>query len=485
MAMRIRHLVMYLVTFAALVGEGSLSAHACKITRMGHCLQDAIANAADHIGPRARDSFTSAMHTVYQDDLVPLVDKVNSMILADVANISATINSTAQSLLQATTKVIDDAALQAGKLVGNVTRSVQIIIRTAETSLEDVIAQFFKDVDNVLMKIEKIVQGLNCLEATTAEDLREGIEKTIPSFPPPQSTWCWKNCSLSPTMSVRDLEPADLYAYRKCKRLSRLTPESSVDLMLRIYSDGQLEAATFRCIGQTRSAPTFQDYMTKEWLQWGVWYNIWKQFQNDRPEFQKVTVPLLKDDSRKHVDSSEFSRTSMSLTDRTQSESIMNLSSTEDYPCGTAFECFQSATAKCESAREECDYISSAVSSSEDALEQRVNARNSLLNKSVEELNTFVEELQTKNKEMEAQLQSMKSTLSDLQEFKNTMQKYLLLDHQGTGHGVHGNGIWSPSKAYYASLLDSGQLNIRKADEKDVWSTDWQPGKICSVNNQC
>mmetsp|Transcript_44305 Transcript_44305/g.104082 ORF Transcript_44305/g.104082 Transcript_44305/m.104082 type:complete len:183 (+) Transcript_44305:66-614(+) len=117
------------------------------------CAEKVVEDAASKIIPEARDAFEEAMSQVFQKDINPLIDKLQTIFETEEQQVFADVNKTVDHIRDAIDEIVDHAAEVAEQLVNNTKAAVEEIINDAAQKMEDVEKQFFNDVSSLLNKI--------------------------------------------------------------------------------------------------------------------------------------------------------------------------------------------------------------------------------------------------------------------------------------------------------------------------------------------
>lgn len=269
--------VLLSVVYAILLAA---SVQGCGFLDLKCKAKDAIEEAGSQLIGQAKQAFEQAMDYVFDNDIVPLLDKVEAAIDAGIDKVNQDVNETIDHVESAIEAIIQDAAKTANALATNLTHDIEQIISQAASAAEQVEQKFYRDASNLLEKINQIVEKGQCLEAAFVKQLQDGIYRLLKSLNPYyRFSSCWRSLGFKATMTLEDLTTIELYNYQKeCTLLNKITPTTPIKGpggLLETYAQGQLDAAEYYCIGETANAPALQDVMTKEWVWWGVQYNAW------------------------------------------------------------------------------------------------------------------------------------------------------------------------------------------------------------------
>ena len=256
-------------------------AHGCGFLDIKCKIQGVIQEIESQLIDKAREAFEQAMDHVFDRDISPLLDKAIAAIDAGIDKVDRDVNETINHIESAIETIIQDAAQTANALATNVTHDIEEIIRKATTAMEQVEDTFYRDASNLLTQLNQIVQKGQCMEASGAAQIRNQIYKLLNSLNPSyRFSYCWLHqLNYTITMSLEGLSDIQLYNYQKiCTLLDTITPTTPIKGtggILQTYAQGQLYASEYYCIGETANSPAFQDQLSKEWLWWGVQYNLW------------------------------------------------------------------------------------------------------------------------------------------------------------------------------------------------------------------
>ena len=273
MAKIVLHVVCVILLAASAQGCGFLDIK-CKIK---HFIEDEFSKLVG----QAEQAFEQAMDHVFDQDISPLLDKVEAAIDAGIDKVDKVVNETINHIESSIEKIIHDAAQTANALASNLTHDIEEIISKAASAIVQVEKTFYRDASHLLAQINQIVQKGQCMEAGGAKQIQDGIYKLLKALNPYyRLSSCWRKMGYKITMTLQDLTDIQLYNYQKeCTLLNKITPNTPIEGsggILQTYAQGQLYAAEFYCIGETANAPAFQDVLSKEWLWWGVQYNTWR-----------------------------------------------------------------------------------------------------------------------------------------------------------------------------------------------------------------
>ena len=292
-------------------------AQGCSFFDLKCKVESSIESVGSELIDKAAQAFEQAMDHVFDQDIIPLLDKVEAAVNAGIDKVDKDINETIDHILSAIETIIQDAAQTANALAGNVTHDVEVIISKAASAMEQVVDTFYQDASRLLAEINQIVKKGQCMEAGGAKQIQDDIYKLLKELNPLyRFSACWHALGYKISMSLEDLTDIQLYTYQKeCTLLNKITPTTPIEGpggILDTYAQGQLYAAEYYCIGETANAPAFEDVLSKEWLWWGVQYNTWKKIASKKRNLHTVDT----------------------------GQGTQRL---EDDPCGTPVECYAEA----------------------------------------------------------------------------------------------------------------------------------------------
>ena len=193
---------------------------------------------------QAKEAFEQAMDYLFDNDISPLIDKVQAAIDAGIGKINEDVNQTINHIESAVEKIIHDAAQTANELATNVTQDIEQIISKAATAIIDVEKTFYQDASNLLVQINLIVQKGQCMEASGAKQIQNTIYKLLKGLDPHyRFSSCWRDLGYKWTMSLEDLTDIQLYNFqKKCTLLDKITPTTPIKGpggILQTYAQGQ------------------------------------------------------------------------------------------------------------------------------------------------------------------------------------------------------------------------------------------------------
>jgi len=229
-----------------------------------------------------------------------------------------------------------------------VTEDILQIVSAGSDAVQKAEQTFFTDASQLLKEINAIVQKGQCMEAAGAKQIQDQIYKLLEGLNPLyRFSSCWRGLGHGVTTSLESLTDIQLYDYQKqCTLLINITPNTPVsgpNGILEVYAQGQLYAAEYNCIGETAGAPAFQDFMTKEWVWWGVQYNSWKNMQTNKQKLETGVTPF-----------------------------------TDDPSCGTPVECYAKAIKALNAATEKIAPLQAAVSANNQSIQKNTATINVL-----------------------------------------------------------------------------------------------------------
>ena len=362
-------------------------------------VKESIEEAGSKLTDQAKQAFEQAMDHVFDEDISPLLDKVEAAIDAGIDQVSNDVNETINHIESAIETIINDAAQTANALASNLTHDIEEIISRAASAMIQVENTFYKDASHLLTQINQIVQKGQCMEAGGAKQIQDQVYKLLKALNPfYRVSRCWHSLGHKSTMSLEDLTDIQLYNYQKeCILLNKITPTTPIEGpggILETYAQGQLYAAEYYCIGETANAPTFQDVLTKEWLWWGVQYNIWRN------------IVMTENSSR---------RTVRDLQGKTKQ--------LKDNPCGTPVECYAQAIKALNEAEQKTLSIQNGLSN----LNQTLNASITGLNIDQKQMNASITGLNVNQEQMNASIVKLKANVSSLVSFPCKCKKDMFM----------------------------------------------------------
>ena len=253
-------------------------AQGCNFFDLKCKVENSIDSAGSQLIDKAAKAFEQAMDYVFDNDIIPLLDKVEVAVKEGINKVDKDVNETIDHILSAVEKIIQDAAQTAS----NVTQDVEEIISKATSAMEQVVDMFYQDASRILTEVNQIVQKVQCTAAGAAKQIQNDIyivlKKVNPLY---RFSACWRDLGYKVSMSLEDLTDIQLYTYQKeCTLLNKITPTTPIEGpngILYTYAQGQFYAAQYYCMGETAPAPAFEDIMSKEWLWWGVQYYTWQK----------------------------------------------------------------------------------------------------------------------------------------------------------------------------------------------------------------
>lgn len=128
--------------------------------------------------------------------------------------------------------------------------------------LED---KLFQDANYLINRLDNLGEGL-------LEKIRNEFQKYARFLFPNPFHPCWKKLNIAFKMGI-NLSDIELYELMECLELSKLNEKTSIDEVLKIY--GQLELNAVRMAALTRNARELRRRAVQDWLKYGVLCEFW------------------------------------------------------------------------------------------------------------------------------------------------------------------------------------------------------------------
>ena len=153
------------------------------------------------------------------------------------------------------------------------------------TALED---KLFQDADYLLDKLENIIDK-------TLEQIRAELKKYLVHTLPGPFDRCRQQLKIAwkPGAMFTDLE---LYELNQCYELSKLNENVSIDSVLKIY--GQLQLNSERMIALVKNVPELRRRAVRDWIEYGVLCEFW---QNTMKSYDSMAPILESQNSQEHL----------------------------------------------------------------------------------------------------------------------------------------------------------------------------------------
>lgn len=261
----------------------------------------------------AKTAFEEAAQQLFDDDITPLINKVNAMALEDIDLLKKDAEEVVANATKEIEGLIDHAAQVAQKLIDKSIEEIKhnIIDETAD-KVEEVTDDFFKGLDEFLQKFYEMVQKINCMVQGDIDKVYEDIYRLIGTgckalFPDK----CCRQTGLA-GKTLKEMGDTQLYDLEICRRTSKLSVKTPVADLEKAYVDCQIAAKNFYCTNF--AVASAKDFFTKEYNKWGVKYAFWAH----------------PGDSSRAISAASH-----------------------DDPCGNPVECYQQAIQKLNEARDE------------------------------------------------------------------------------------------------------------------------------------
>lgn len=233
----------------------------------------AIEEAGEHLVGNAKEAFEESMQKLFDDDITPLVNKVNAMAMEDIGVLKNDVEEIVNDATEQIKELIDHAASVAQHLIDKTIDEIKekIIDETAQ-KIMDVEDHFFQGLNSFLQKFYETVKKINCMAQGDINLIYEEIYKLL-----------GKGCTFFPDKCCReggvagkrltDMGDTQLYGLHVCRRTSDLDAKTPVQKLEDAYVDCQILAKKFYCTNF--GAATAKDLFTKEYNKWGVKYDFW------------------------------------------------------------------------------------------------------------------------------------------------------------------------------------------------------------------
>lgn len=144
-------------------------------------VKEFIEKESEQVIGQAKLAFEQAMDHVFDKDISPLIDKAEAAIDAGIDKVNNYVNETVNHIESSIEAIIHDAAQTANDLASNVTHDIEEIISKASSAIEQVEKTFYRDVSNLLVQINEIVQKGQCMETSGAKQIQNAISTRLSS----------------------------------------------------------------------------------------------------------------------------------------------------------------------------------------------------------------------------------------------------------------------------------------------------------------
>jgi len=209
----------------------------------------------------------------FMDLLRPTIEKINTM----ARDLESKVNSDVQATVEHVKGAINDTIHEGYKLcIQLMDHSMEDMVKAASQvfdrvdHIEDV---FFQGMNKILDKLSQLEKDVDCsIEGISTEWMNEYMTTADDGLIPNPFDHCRKELGLGFTRAS-SLDNYTKYKLFKCRILEKITEKSPLTDILQYCGDGQDLAARFRCL--SRMSPDAVTEYTKEWVQWGVWYDTW------------------------------------------------------------------------------------------------------------------------------------------------------------------------------------------------------------------
>ncbi len=152
------------------------------------------------------------------------------------------------------------------------------MINTALSQITVLEEKFVQDANDLLDRIDTLIDKASCLaDGVTGTILSATRAAADDGLIPNPFEPCRKEQDLG-FRRVASLDNYSLYKFFKCRILEKIDSKTSLQDMLGYLGEGQRTAAQFRCM--SRSSPDASKVYTKEFIQWGEWYDAWSPSSN-------------------------------------------------------------------------------------------------------------------------------------------------------------------------------------------------------------
>jgi hypothetical protein len=118
------------VGLASLLGVTRIPIVEARGFHLADKLEKAIQDAGAFLIEDAKEAFEAAMQEIFQDDILPLVDKIDTLIRQETEQIHQDIDEIVDRIGNATIAIIDEAADRAEELIGHTIEEIKTEVRT-------------------------------------------------------------------------------------------------------------------------------------------------------------------------------------------------------------------------------------------------------------------------------------------------------------------------------------------------------------------
>jgi len=223
---------------------------------LGDALDDILGPSMDHASQAVRQ----VLDDLFSQRVVPLVDKINSLIVTDIDTVNADLQKLADKLQDYVRRDIqtffDDATKFADEEIDQIKAK---IIDEAFAKMDALESQTFVDLNKLLDKIALIVDKLDCSLISTANAIVDEIKSAMYElFPNPleycrgvlASEWPWFKWT-----SVAEMSLLQLYKLHACRSLQYVTENSPLVRVCDAWLDVESYASNARCVAASTTPP--------------------------------------------------------------------------------------------------------------------------------------------------------------------------------------------------------------------------------------
>lgn len=224
-------------------------------------VDDGIRSKAESLAGPIKDAFIEATNVLFDEKINPLIDKVDRISKARLAEADALVKETEQGILN----VIETAAAEAQKTTHTAVQDIRKDI------IDNTFAQVNQTIDSINLKATNLIQNIDCRINGSVAEFQEWVQHTLVFIPKPFNECYTKRGFRFTTPSGTDY--FNHYLINQCIYEKELDQSATVAEIKNQYSRLSILARRFACI--VRDAGPAEAEINKDADQYSEAYALW------------------------------------------------------------------------------------------------------------------------------------------------------------------------------------------------------------------
>ena len=226
-----------------------------------------------------RVEFEKGVNNVFDNNIYPLLKQIDTLSHDRISQVGEVTNDVLDKAIgkavNGMDKLIDDFSVIAQTFSPGEIQ--QKIILSASTELNKITNQFFNQVNAILDRVDIFVDKLDCKAEGFSTALKNDLIRIANSLSPLnliKQASCRKELGISLLKFDFQLTNSEYYLLARCFIENHITKDTTVRQILGYYADMQGAAKRMRCV--ERGSTNASYFYTKEYIELGEYFNIWK-----------------------------------------------------------------------------------------------------------------------------------------------------------------------------------------------------------------